>query len=154
MIRPSSTLYTSGNVRRRVRSQEGHNLSDLPSFAISSHRADCPYVGSEFLLKTALRRCIHGVWDRAIYGDASLCHLPRGSKDRHRNRNPDRGRLPRISSSLEKGRPSHPRRHHKMDEVNAMLEAPLKHYGGLHVLVNNAVAPSVKVPFAQSKEED
>jgi NAD(P)-dependent dehydrogenase (short-subunit alcohol dehydrogenase family) len=42
----------------------------------------------------------------------------------------------------------------KMDEVNALVEATLKHYGGLHLLVNNAVAPSVNVPFAQSKEED
>lgn len=42
----------------------------------------------------------------------------------------------------------------KMHEVNAMVEATLKHYGGLHILVNNAVAPSVNVPFAQSKEED
>ena len=42
----------------------------------------------------------------------------------------------------------------KMDEVHAMVEATLKHYGGLHILVNNAVAPSVNIPFAQSKEED
>jgi NAD(P)-dependent dehydrogenase (short-subunit alcohol dehydrogenase family) len=42
----------------------------------------------------------------------------------------------------------------KMDEVDAMVEATLKHYGGLHLLVNNAVAPSVNVPFAQSWEQD
>ena len=42
----------------------------------------------------------------------------------------------------------------KMSEVNAMVEATLRAYGGLHILVNNAVAPSINVPFAQSKEED
>jgi len=42
----------------------------------------------------------------------------------------------------------------KMAEVNTMVEATLQAYGGLHILVNDAVAPSVNVPFAQSKEED
>lgn len=42
----------------------------------------------------------------------------------------------------------------KMAEVKAMVEATIKTYGGLHILVNNAVAPSVNVPFAESKEED
>src|SRR4030067_2739919 len=42
----------------------------------------------------------------------------------------------------------------KMSEVNAMVEATLRKFGGLHILVNNAVAPSVNVPFAQSKEQD
>jgi NAD(P)-dependent dehydrogenase (short-subunit alcohol dehydrogenase family) len=42
----------------------------------------------------------------------------------------------------------------KMAEVQAMVEATLRTYGGLHILVNNAVAPSVNVPFAKSKEED
>lgn len=42
----------------------------------------------------------------------------------------------------------------RMAEVAAMVEATLRHYGSLHILVNNAVAPSVNVRFAQSKEED
>jgi len=42
----------------------------------------------------------------------------------------------------------------KMSEVQAMVESTLRTYGALHILVNNAVAPSVNVPFAQSKEED
>lgn len=42
----------------------------------------------------------------------------------------------------------------KMDEVIGMVEATIKHFGGLCILVNNAIAPSVNVPFAQSKEED
>jgi len=42
----------------------------------------------------------------------------------------------------------------KMAEVITMVEEVLKRYGGLHILVNNAVAPSVNIPFAQSKEED
>ena len=41
-----------------------------------------------------------------------------------------------------------------MSQVKAMVEATLKTFGGLHILVNNAVAPSVNVPFAQSKEQD
>ena len=41
-----------------------------------------------------------------------------------------------------------------MEKVTAMVGATLKAYGGLHILVNNAVAPSVNVPFAQSKEQD
>ena len=41
-----------------------------------------------------------------------------------------------------------------MPKVNSMVEATLKAYEGLHILVNNAVAPSINVPFAQSKEED
>ena len=41
-----------------------------------------------------------------------------------------------------------------MSRVKAMVEATLKTFGGLHILVNNAVAPSVNVPFAQSKEQD
>lgn len=41
-----------------------------------------------------------------------------------------------------------------MSRVNAMVEATLNTFGGLHILVNNAVAPSVNVPFAQSKEQD
>jgi NAD(P)-dependent dehydrogenase (short-subunit alcohol dehydrogenase family) len=41
-----------------------------------------------------------------------------------------------------------------MEKVTAMVGTTLKTYGGLHILVNNAVAPSVNVPFAQSKEED
>jgi NAD(P)-dependent dehydrogenase (short-subunit alcohol dehydrogenase family) len=41
-----------------------------------------------------------------------------------------------------------------MSRVKAMVEATLKAFGGLHILVNNAVAPSVNVPFAQSKEQD
>jgi len=41
-----------------------------------------------------------------------------------------------------------------MARVEAMVEATLKTYGGLHILVNNAVAPSVNVPFAESKEAD
>ena len=41
-----------------------------------------------------------------------------------------------------------------MTRVNAMVKATLEKFGGLHVLVNNAVAPSVNVPFAQSKEQD
>lgn len=39
-------------------------------------------------------------------------------------------------------------------QVNAMVEATLRSFKGLHILVNNAVAPSVNVPFAQSKEQD
>jgi len=42
----------------------------------------------------------------------------------------------------------------RMAEVQAMVATVIKTYGGLHILVNNAVAPSVNVPFAQSKEED
>lgn len=42
----------------------------------------------------------------------------------------------------------------KMAEVQAMVETTLRAYGGLHILVNNAVAPSVNVPFAKSKGED
>jgi len=42
----------------------------------------------------------------------------------------------------------------KMAEIKAMVEATLKTYGGLHILVNNAVAPSVNIAFAESKEED
>jgi NAD(P)-dependent dehydrogenase (short-subunit alcohol dehydrogenase family) len=42
----------------------------------------------------------------------------------------------------------------KITEVDAMMQATLKTYGSLHILVNNAVAPSVNVPFVQSKEED
>jgi 2-hydroxycyclohexanecarboxyl-CoA dehydrogenase len=41
-----------------------------------------------------------------------------------------------------------------MGRVCAMVEETLKTLGGLHILVNNAVAPSVNVPFAQSKEQD
>jgi len=41
-----------------------------------------------------------------------------------------------------------------MEKVMAMVGATLKTYGGLHILANNAVAPSVNVPFAQSKEQD
>jgi NAD(P)-dependent dehydrogenase (short-subunit alcohol dehydrogenase family) len=41
-----------------------------------------------------------------------------------------------------------------MSQVKAMVEKTLKTYGGLHILVNNAVAPSVNVPFAQSREQD
>jgi NAD(P)-dependent dehydrogenase (short-subunit alcohol dehydrogenase family) len=41
-----------------------------------------------------------------------------------------------------------------MPKVNSMVEATLKTYGDLHILINNAVAPSVNVPFAQSKEQD
>jgi NAD(P)-dependent dehydrogenase (short-subunit alcohol dehydrogenase family) len=41
-----------------------------------------------------------------------------------------------------------------MAKVKAMVETTLKSYKGLHILVNNAVAPSVNVPFSQSKEED
>ena len=41
-----------------------------------------------------------------------------------------------------------------MEKVTAMVGATLIAYGGLHILVNNAVAPSVNVPFAQSKEQD
>ena len=41
-----------------------------------------------------------------------------------------------------------------MSQVKAMVEATLKTFGGLQILVNNAVAPSVNVPFAQSKEQD
>ena len=41
-----------------------------------------------------------------------------------------------------------------MNRVNGMVKATLEKFGGLHVLVNNAVAPSVNVPFAQSKEQD
>ena len=39
-------------------------------------------------------------------------------------------------------------------KVKAMVETTLKYFKGLHILVNNAVAPSVNVPFSQSKEED
>ena len=39
-------------------------------------------------------------------------------------------------------------------QVNALVEATLRSFGVLHILVNNAVAPSVNVPFAQSKEKD
>lgn len=42
----------------------------------------------------------------------------------------------------------------KSAEVHAMVKATLKHYGSLHILVNNAVAPSINLPFAQTKEED
>lgn len=42
----------------------------------------------------------------------------------------------------------------KMAEVHTMVGRAIKHYGGLHILVNNAVAPSINIPFAQSKEED
>jgi len=41
-----------------------------------------------------------------------------------------------------------------MPNVNSMVAATLKTYGDLHILINNAVAPSVNVPFAQSKEQD
>ena len=41
-----------------------------------------------------------------------------------------------------------------INRVNAMVRATLEGFGGLHILVNNAVAPSVNVPFAQSREED
>jgi 2-hydroxycyclohexanecarboxyl-CoA dehydrogenase len=41
-----------------------------------------------------------------------------------------------------------------MAKVKSMVETTLKSYKGLHILVNNAVAPSVNVPFSQSKEED
>jgi NAD(P)-dependent dehydrogenase (short-subunit alcohol dehydrogenase family) len=41
-----------------------------------------------------------------------------------------------------------------MSRVRAMVGTTLKTFGGLHILVNNAVAPSVNVPFAQSKEQD
>jgi NAD(P)-dependent dehydrogenase (short-subunit alcohol dehydrogenase family) len=41
-----------------------------------------------------------------------------------------------------------------MGRVCAMVEETLKTLGGLHILVNNAVAPSVNIPFAQSKEQD
>jgi len=41
-----------------------------------------------------------------------------------------------------------------MAKVKAMVETALKYFKGLHILVNNAVAPSVNVPFSQSKEED
>jgi len=41
-----------------------------------------------------------------------------------------------------------------MARVNAVVEAALKSFKGLHILVNDAVAPSVNVPFAQSKEAD
>jgi NAD(P)-dependent dehydrogenase (short-subunit alcohol dehydrogenase family) len=41
-----------------------------------------------------------------------------------------------------------------MAKVKAMVETTLKSFNGLHILVNNAVAPSVNVPFSQSKEED
>lgn len=41
-----------------------------------------------------------------------------------------------------------------MGRVSAMVEETLKTLGGLHILVNNAVAPSVNIPFAQSKEQD
>jgi len=41
-----------------------------------------------------------------------------------------------------------------MAKVKAMVETTLKSFKGLHILVNNAVAPSVNVPFSQSKEED
>jgi NAD(P)-dependent dehydrogenase (short-subunit alcohol dehydrogenase family) len=41
-----------------------------------------------------------------------------------------------------------------MAKVKAMVETTLKYFKGLHILVNNAVAPSVNVPFSQSKEED
>jgi len=41
-----------------------------------------------------------------------------------------------------------------LSQVKAMVEATLKTFGDLHILVNNAVAPSVNVPFAQSKEQD
>jgi NAD(P)-dependent dehydrogenase (short-subunit alcohol dehydrogenase family) len=71
------------------------------------------------------------------------------------NRNPDRGK---AAADLIKSRGGEAIAIQadivKMDEVNALVEATLKHYGGLHLLVNNAVAPSVNVPFAQSKEED
>lgn len=38
--------------------------------------------------------------------------------------------------------------------VEAMVKQTLDSLEGLHILVNNAVAPSVNVPFAQSKEQD
>jgi NAD(P)-dependent dehydrogenase (short-subunit alcohol dehydrogenase family) len=41
-----------------------------------------------------------------------------------------------------------------MARVNAMVEDTLRIFKGLHILVNDAVAPSVNVPFAQSKEAD
>jgi len=41
-----------------------------------------------------------------------------------------------------------------MSQVNAMVAETLKTFGGLHILVNNAVAPSVNIPFAQSREQD
>jgi 2-hydroxycyclohexanecarboxyl-CoA dehydrogenase len=41
-----------------------------------------------------------------------------------------------------------------MAKVTAMVETTLEYFKGLHILVNNAVAPSVNVPFAQSKEAD
>ena len=39
-------------------------------------------------------------------------------------------------------------------EVHAMVEAILKYYDGLHILVSNAAVPNVNIPFAQSKEGD
>jgi NAD(P)-dependent dehydrogenase (short-subunit alcohol dehydrogenase family) len=39
-------------------------------------------------------------------------------------------------------------------QVKSMVEAALESFRGLHILVNNAVAPSVNAPFAQSKEQD
>ncbi len=41
-----------------------------------------------------------------------------------------------------------------MARVEAMVRAALDTLRGLHILVNNAVAPSVNVPFAASKEQD
>ena len=42
----------------------------------------------------------------------------------------------------------------KMAEVKAMVAMTLRAYGDLHILVNDAVAPSVNVPFAEYREED
>jgi NAD(P)-dependent dehydrogenase (short-subunit alcohol dehydrogenase family) len=41
-----------------------------------------------------------------------------------------------------------------MAQVKAVVEMTIQTFNGLHILVNNAVAPSVNVPFAQSREED
>jgi len=69
--------------------------------------------------------------------------------------NIDRGRL---AANLIKSRAGEAMAYQvdvmKMAEVQPMVETTLRAYGGLHILVNNAVAPSVNVPFAKSKEED
>lgn len=42
----------------------------------------------------------------------------------------------------------------KQDQVREMVQATLARFGGLDVLVNNAVAPSKNAPFWETSEED
>ena len=71
------------------------------------------------------------------------------------NRTPDRGKA--VADLIKSGggeAMAYQADVMKMEEVKGMVEATLKAYGGLHILVNNAVAIPVNVSFAESKEED